>query len=437
MEPVARAISGSARAAGVRFIGRRDSVFALSLIVLGATACKREAPKPQPVAAVVAQAKPPRFRTTSGELAVGSLDGQIRTAEKALARTGDIAVGAQLVDLYGERAQFLGTLEDYDRALALSAQLVRDHPNDGAAHLARASALNCLHRFGEVLTELDLALAEKAKADSVELLRASTYLAMGRSQEAADIFAKANQRYPRLRTLGDEGMARAELGDAPRARGLFQQALQHYRDVSPFPVAWVDFHEAMVEEKLGHTTEAMAFYGDAVARLPEFAAAQGHLAALEAATGKPAQAVARLRGLTRSSDPEFLGQLAALLPPAEAAPMVRTVAARFDVLLASHPEAYADHAARFWLGPGGDAKKALALAQKNLLVRQTAEAYELALEAALASKDQVALCPLAEAADKLAASSVPLEVALERAFKACGKPDRAKAEAQRLEAVAD
>ena len=52
-------------------------------------------------------------------------------------------------------------------------------------------------------------------------------------------------------------------------------------------------------------------------------------------------------------------------------------AARYDELVARHPEAFADHAAEFWLAAGADPHRALSLASRNLEVRQTPRAHEL------------------------------------------------------------
>jgi hypothetical protein len=53
--------------------------------------------------------------------------------------------------------------------------------------------------------------------------------------------------------------------------------------------------------------------------------------------------------------------------------------------LASHPEAFADHGAEFWLGAGTDPDKALRLAKMNLEVRNTPGARRL-LARAVAAK---------------------------------------------------
>ena len=62
---------------------------------------------------------------------------------------------------------------------------------------------------------------------------------------------------------------------------------------------------------------------------------------------------------------------------AEARQWRAQAAARYDELLARHPEAFADHAAEFWLQAGADPDRALSLATRNLEVRPTPRAHEL------------------------------------------------------------
>ena len=64
--------------------------------------------------------------------------------------------------------------------------------------------------------------------------------------------------------------------------------------------------------------------------------------------------------------------------------------------MARHPEAFADHAAEFWLTIGGDAQKGHLLAAKNLELRKTPRAYELVLQAAVAIQETAAICRVAE-----------------------------------------
>src|SRR5262249_47028808 len=66
-------------------------------------------------------------------------------------------------------------------------------------------------------------------------------------------------------------------------------------------------------------------------------------------------------------------------------------AERYDELIALHPEAFADHAADFWLGAGADPRKALRLACMNLASRETPRARALLFRAVAACEAASAL----------------------------------------------
>jgi len=86
---------------------------------------------------------------------------------------------------------------------------------------------------------------------------------------------------------------------------------------------------------------------------PGLRAGAGHLAVIEAELGETESALARLYSLAASSDdPEHAAQLARILKDAgcaQARHWSQLAAARYDELVATHPEAFADHAAEFWL----------------------------------------------------------------------------------------
>ena len=65
----------------------------------------------------------------------------------------------------------------------------------------------------------------------------------------------------------------------------------------------------------------------------------------------------------------------------------RQAAARYDELVARHAEAFADHAAEFWLEVGAKPHLALQLARRNLEVRRTPRACALLARATLANED--------------------------------------------------
>ena len=127
---------------------------------------------------------------------------------------------------------------------------------------------------------------------------------------------------------------------------------------------------------------AHAWCAAAVRRLPAYVPAHGHLAELDAALGETAAAIARLRPLALASDdPDYATQLARILGEGgqtlEAQTWRAKAEARYDELLSHHPDAFADHAAEFWLTVGGDPERAVSLAKHNLSLRQTPRARDL------------------------------------------------------------
>jgi len=86
-----------------------------------------------------------------------------------------------------------------------------------------------------------------------------------------------------------------------------------------------------------------------------------------------------------SDDPDYAAQLARILGEMgrnnEASGWCLLAANRYDELTAAHPEAFADHAAEFWLGVGNDTPKGLRFAEFNLRVRKTPRAYDLLAQA--------------------------------------------------------
>ena len=132
--------------------------------------------------------------------------------------------------------------------------------------------------------------------------------------------------------------------------------------------------------------QARTCFDAAISRVPAYAAAQGHLAEVEADLGEPEAAIARLYPLAASSDdPDYAAQLARILGEMgrndEARGWGLLAANRYDELTAAHPEAFADHAAEFWLGAGNDPPKGLRFAEFNLRVRKTPRAYGLVARA--------------------------------------------------------
>jgi len=162
----------------------------------------------------------------------------------------------------------------------------------------------------------------------------------------------------------------------------------------PRPLALLDFQLGLMWMNEGRLEDARGSFEAARRSVPDYAPAQGHLAEVETELGEIETAIARLYPLAASSDdPDYAGQLARILGDVgrtdESRRWRQLAAARYDELIAVDPEAFADHAAEFWLCAGADPMKALRLARMNFAVRQTPRARDLLSQAVAAARRPV------------------------------------------------
>ncbi len=321
--------------------------------------------------------------TTAGSLALTNLQAQIDGRQRhALAGGLDVGGQAELIELVALRGHVLGCIADYEWAQARAEQLTHDRPADGVAVLVRARARALFHRFTDALGDLDEARRLGADPAVVDAERAAILQAVGRYDEARTLMREAVNRRANFASLGALASLCAESGDVATAEQLFDDSRDRYRGVSPIPLAQLHFQRAKMWLAQDNLPRGRSWLSAAHRRLPGYAPAQGHLAEVEAALGETDSAIARLHPLTLSSDdPDYPAQLARILTELgrveEAREWRARAAARYDELVARHPEAFADHAAEFWLHAGADPHRALSLASRNLEVRQTPRAHEL------------------------------------------------------------
>lgn len=357
----------------------RGTVVAALLLSLGCQA--RHSAPPREAATASAPSVTPR--TTDPAIALSNLNETIAARERELATTTDRRRAFDLQNLILMRGQFLGRVADLERALALGERLVGEEKvRSGDARLARARALSALHRFDEALADLDDAARRGADSERIDSARAAVLAAIGRYDEALVIRRAQASARPGIETIGAEAATLAEMGRSEEASARFRDAKAAYRDVSPFPVAWIEFQEGLMWMRAEKPDRARPLLAAAHARLPSYAAATGHLGEVEATLGNTARAMELLEAAAESSgDPDPAGQLSRVLAGAgftrEAEAWRDRAAAGFRRLVASHPEAFADHAAEFWLGPGGDPDLALRLARRNAALRPTPMALAL------------------------------------------------------------
>jgi tetratricopeptide (TPR) repeat protein len=320
---------------------------------------------------------------THGTIALRNLEAQIAGLEPdATLRSARVEERVRLIDLLALRGSILGSIADYERAQEHAHLLVRDAAADAAALLARARTCALFHRFGDALDDLDVAERLGAEAEVVNRERAAVFQGLGRYEEAFAIREEAARRRPSFESLAALSSLCAESGDTGRALRLHADSFRRYRGVSPLPLAVLDFQIGVMWMHEGDFDRARNHLSVALRYVPAYGPAQGHLAEVEVELGKVETAIALLVPLAVSSDdPDYAAQLARILAEAGSTDDSRywrqLAAARYEELVALHPEAFADHAADFWLAAGADSKKGLHLARMNFAIRKTPRACAL------------------------------------------------------------
>ena len=322
------------------------------------------------------------FSKTSGVLALSNLRAQIEGLQaRADAGLCSVEEQASLLELVALRGLILGQIADYQWSEEHAERLVREFPSEGMAFLARARTRGTLHRFSDAFADLDEAERLGTPRETVNGERGGMFQAIGEYHLAFPLLHEATERRKNFTSLAALAAFHSDLVLIESAEQLFDEARNAYRGVSPIPLAMLDFqrgHMWMVKGDLGAAT---IWFQSAVRRVPDFAPAQGHLAEVEMELGEMKSALERLRSLTRKSDdPEYFAALSRVLSRIgkieEADEWRARAALRFEELTTRHLDAFADHAAAFWL-ESGNLRRAFALAKRNLEVRATPQAKKL------------------------------------------------------------
>jgi tetratricopeptide (TPR) repeat protein len=319
---------------------------------------------------------------TDGSIALLNLQAQI----DGLEGHDTLAEAATLIDLLILRGLILGRISDYERAAQLADRQVCAATTEAAAYVARARTRAVFHRFAEALDDLDKADRMSPHDTGAKRERAAILQAQGRFDEALWTYSAVIDSVGQFERAAALTGLWAERGEADTAQRFYLDSLRSYRGISPFPLAQLDFQLGVMWMRDARLGEARVCFEAAIRRVPAYAPAQGHLAEVEADLGNPESALARLYPLAVSSDdPDYAAQLARILGEMgrnnEASGWCLLAANRYDELTAAHPEAFADHAAEFWLGVGNDTPKGLRFAEFNLRVRKTPRAYDLLAQA--------------------------------------------------------
>jgi tetratricopeptide (TPR) repeat protein len=363
--------------------------------------------------------------STSWSIAGHNLDAEIKDRVKRAYTDPDQVM--YLVELYLTRGQTLANVEDYEKAQAAAEAVVKSYPKSGVAHLALALSLGAFHQFDAESKELDEAAKLGAPAQNVAGARVALLEAIGKYDEAQTLMTPIDDR-SKATAMVTAAVLAAHMQKTDESERLFEKARTTFVDVSPFPIAWMDFQRGMLLEAAGKEKEARSYYLEALEAIPVYT----HAAVHASITDPPDRAIARLEAQKAvTTDPDVLAALADAHKRAkhddEAKKATEAARARYDELLAKHPDAYRDHAARFYLGAGNDTKKALDYAEKNAKLRPTEEAIDLWMAAATAANDKPQICASAVAMKGLRYASETRKRLAAAASNGCPEPPDAGA----------
>jgi tetratricopeptide (TPR) repeat protein len=331
---------------------------------------------------------------TDGEIAAINLESSRRNSwRRFLADPRRDGLAEAIVEEEMLAAQYLGDLDALDRMAMVADELARADGSSGRTALVQAQVASAAHRFADATQHLAHARVRGVPSAQIDRQALSVDQACGTQLHAVlDARRRIAAASGSLDDLVPLGALLADLERFDEADGVYRQALDAYDDVSPFPLAWVCFQRGMLWGELASipdTDRAASWYRRAIEYLPGYVKARVHLAEICARGSRLADAEALLVPALPSGDPEVPWRLADVLllqgKRDEAATQLDAARSRFEELLARHPLAFADHAAEFYAGSGGDPRRALELARANAVNRPTRRAV-----AQVAAIEQVA-----------------------------------------------
>ena len=318
---------------------------------------------------------------TSGQIAVANLSASIDSLELRRARGTTFDNLVALSKLLFVRGDLLGRISDHDRAELIATEAIAISPGTARALYIRAQLAGRFHRFGEASVLLDQALETGYPRHELDLERAALLQATGRYEDALVVRERLAQVDPGIHTLGALASLLAEMGQWPAAETSFAAALDADNGVSPLPCSQLLFEWGVSVMRRRDLDRAEMIFFELDAILPAHVPGRGHRAEVALARGQFEMATRLITPLVETSDdPEYRATYAQILAArgdSNAAIEAERAAAAYELLLARRPEAYADHAAAFFMGVGNRPQRAVELAQANRKLRDTLRSRSL------------------------------------------------------------
>jgi tetratricopeptide (TPR) repeat protein len=322
-----------------------------------------------------------RGRYTSGAIALNNLSASIAGLEALRGDSETFTELNTLSKLLFVRGDVLGRIADHDRAEVVAHEAIALCPDSPAALNLYAQLAGRFHRFNEAKALLDRALAAGHPRNEIDAERAALLQATGSYAEALILRRVLVKGDPTVQSIGALASLQAEMGDWSAAEQSYARALEADEGVSPFPAAQLLFEWGVNAMRRGELDRAEAVLAELDRLLPAHVPGRGHRAEVAIARGEFDKAFALVAPLIETSDdPEYRAIYAEILAArgdARAHKEAQSAASRYDALLARRPEAYADHAAAFFIGVGNRPDRALELAAWNWELRDTPRSRSL------------------------------------------------------------
>jgi tetratricopeptide (TPR) repeat protein len=320
-------------------------------------------------------------RYTSGRIAVANLSTMIGSLQLARVEGASFPNLVALSTFLFVRGDVLGRIVDHDRAELVATEAIALTAGTGSELYIRAQLAERFHRFEEANALLDRALAAGYPRQKIDAEKAALLQATGQYREALILRERLAKDEAGIHTLGALASLLAEMDEWSAAETWYAAALDADHGVSPIPCGQLLFEWGVSAMRRGDLERAEAIFAELDEVLPAHVPGRGHRAEVALARGQLDVAAALITPLLATSDdPEYRAIHAEILAArgdGEAASEAERAAAGYELLLARRPEAYADHAAEFFMGVGNRPQLAVDLAAANRTLRDTPRSRSL------------------------------------------------------------
>ena len=332
-------------------------------------------------------------RYTSGRIAIANLSSSIESLELRRGEGATFEDLAALSKLLFLRGDVLGRIADHDRAERVANEAVAVSADTARALHVCARLAERFHRFQEAHALLDEARTAGHPEQEIDVTRAALFQATGSYSKARVLRERLVHDDRGIHTLGALASLLAEMDQWAAAETCYAAAFDADDHVSPLPCGQLLFEWGVNAMRRGDLERAEELFVELRAILPPHVPGRGHHAEVALARGQLDIAEALIAPLLElSDDPEYRATYAEILAARGerkvAVNEAERAAATYELLLARRPEAYADHAAAFFMSIGNRPQRAVELAWENWKLRDTPRSRRL-LDKALRNTGQV------------------------------------------------